>query len=135
MTVIEKARELAETIKNDPIMQNYAAARAAYEACPVLQTKMTEYNAQRTILTQEFAKEIEEQSPELLEMVRNRMNQLAQEISAMEEYRNFSACQLQVTNLMKKVNDEIQLVVFGIEPQEECTHDCSTCHANCSSKK
>ena len=135
MTVLEKARELAEAIKNDPILQNYAAARAAYQACPALQTKMTEYNAQRTILSQEFSKEVEEQSPELLEMVRNRMNQLAQEISAMEEYRNVSACQLQVTNLMKKVNDEIQLVVFGIEPQEECTHDCSTCHANCGSRK
>ena len=134
MTVLEKARELAEAIKNDPILQNYAAARAAYEACPVLQTKMTEYNAQRSILSQEFSKEVDEQSPELLQLVRNRMDQLAREIAAMEEYKNFSACQLQVTDLMKKVNDEIQRVVFGLEPTEACTHDCSSCHANCSSR-
>jgi hypothetical protein len=50
----------------------------------------------------------------------------------MEEYKNFSACQLQVSDLMKRVNEEIQRIVFGVEPSEECAHDCSSCHANCA---
>ena len=104
MNTIEKARELANAIKTDPILIAYQAARAAYDASTELQTKMTEYNAQRAILGQEFSKEAEAQSPELLEMVRNRMDELAREISAMEEYREFSAAQLKVTDLMNQVN-------------------------------
>ncbi|MGN1207316.1 MAG: YlbF family regulator [Eubacteriales bacterium] len=134
MSTIEKARELANAIKTDPILVAYQAARAAYDASTELQTKMTEYNAQRAILGQEFSKEAEAQSPELLEMVRNRMDELAREISAMEEYREFSAAQLKVTDLMNQVNAEIQRIVFGVEPSAACTHDCSTCHAACGEK-
>ncbi len=135
MSVIEKARELAEEIKADAIMQEYVAARAAYEGSVELQTKMTEYNAQRSVLSQEFGRDVEEQHPDLLRMVKERMDTLAHEISEMEEYRNFSAAQLRVTDLMSKVNGEIQRIVFGVEPSPaDCTHDCSTCQANCSSK-
>ncbi len=136
MSVMEKAKELAEAIKADEIMQEYNAARAAYEGSVELQTKMTEYNAQRSIMGQEFSRDVEAQSPELLRMVRERMDVLAREIAALEEYKNFSAAQLRVTDMMNKVNGEIQRIVFGIEPSmdENCTHDCSTCHANCSSK-
>lgn len=131
MTTLEKATELANAIKNDPLLIEYQAARAAYEASPELKTKMTEYNAQRAILGQEFSKEVEEQSPELLDMVRHRMDELASEIAAMPEYRDFSAAQLKVTDLMNAINAEIQRVVFGIDPSAECAHDCSSCHANC----
>ncbi len=131
MTTLEKATELANAIKNDPLLIEYQAARAAYEASPELKTKMTEYNAQRAILGQEFSKEVEEQSPELLDMVRHRMDELASEIAGMPEYRDFSAAQLKVTDLMNAINAEIQRVVFGIDPSAECTHDCSSCHANC----
>ena len=78
MTVIEKARELAEAICKDPLLESYRAATAAYEACPELQTKMTEYNAQRTILGQELSREVDEHNPQLVSMVRDRMNQLSQ---------------------------------------------------------
>ncbi len=136
MSVIDKARELAEAIKADEIMKEYAAARAAYDGSAVLQTKMTEYNAQRSIMGQEFSRDVEAQSPDLLRMVRERMDTLAREIAEMEEYRNFSAAQLRVTDLMNKVNGEIQRIVFGVEPTPaDCTHDCSTCHANCSGNK
>ncbi len=133
MSVIEKARELAEEIKADAIMKEYNEARAAYEASADLQTKMTEYNAQRSIMGQEFSRDVEAQSPDLLRMVRERMDALAREIAEMEEYKNFSAAQLRVTDMMNNVNAEIQRIVFGIEPTPAgCTHDCSTCHANCS---
>lgn len=136
MTVLEKTKELAEAIKNDPVMLEYVAARQAYENNPILRTKMTEYNAQRSILGQEFSKEVSEQSPALLELVRGRMDALAKEIAAMDDYKNFSAAQLRVTDMMNAVNAEIQRIVFGVEPANEaCTHDCSTCHANCASKQ
>ena len=118
MTTLEKATELAYAIKADPILVEYQAARAAYDASVDLQTKMTEYNAQRAILGQEFSKEVEEQSPELLDMVRNRMDELAREIAAMEEYKNFSAAQLKVTDLMNEINAEILcglLEIYGAE--------------------
>ena len=131
MTTLEKATELANAIKNDPLLIEYQAARAAYEASSELQTKMTEYNAQRAILGQEFSKEVETQSPELLDMVRHRMDELASEIASMPEYKDFSAAQLKVTDLMNAINAEIQRIVFGVDPATACTHDCSSCHANC----
>jgi len=134
MDVMEKARELADAIVQDPIMKNYIAARAAYENNPTLTAKMTEYNAQRAILGQEFSREVEEQSPELLKMVRDRMDALAHEITEMPEYRDFSECQVRVTDLMNRVNAEIQRIVFGVEPGAACTHDCATCHADCAGK-
>ncbi len=136
MSVIEKAKELAEAIKSDEIMKEYNAARTAYEESTALQTKMTEYNAQRSIMRQQFSREVEDQSPELLRMVKERMDTLAREIAEMDEYKNFSAAQLRVTDLMNKVNAEIQRIVFGVEPSPaDCTHDCSTCQANCASKQ
>ncbi len=131
MSVLEKTQELADAIRNDPALKEYMAAREAYENNNDLATKMTEYNAQRTVLGHEFNKDVKDQDPALLEMVRRRMDELAREISAMDDYKNFSAAQLKVTDLMNKVNSEIQRIVFGIVPDSECTHDCSTCHANC----
>ena len=105
MTTLEKATELANAIKNDPLLIEYQAARAAYEASPELKTKMTEYNAQRAILGQEFSKEVEEQSPELLDMVRHRMDELASEIAAMPELtaRTYSAPVRSATCFSRKV--------------------------------
>ncbi len=131
MTVLEKTQELAEAIKASPEMVEYMAARAAYESNMELATKMTEYNAQRAILGQEFSRDVEAQSPALLSMVRERMDALAREIAAMDDYKNFSAAQLRVTELMNQVNSEIQRIVFGIVPDAQCTHDCSTCKSNC----
>ena len=60
------------------------------------------------------------------------MDQLAIEIVAAEEYRDYTASEQEVNRLMQEVNTTIGTIVFGASP---CTHDCSTCHSACASKQ
>ena len=132
MTVIELAQALGEGIKKDPIMIAYNEAKKAYEENAEIQGSLVEYNAQRTALGEEFKKELEKQDKIMIEMIQKRVDELYVLISEHPVYLAFMEAQAKFSNLMKSVNSEISFVVFGERP---CTHDCSSCHADCSSKK
>ena len=132
MTVTEHAQALGEAIKNDPIMQRYRTAKQAYDTNQELQQLMFEYNTQRRVLGEEFKKEPDQQNATLISLIRDRIDVLAKQIVVIEDYRQFSEAQQQVTELMNQVNSEIQFAVFGTRP---CTHDCSTCQSTCASRE
>ena len=132
MTVTELARRLGEAIAADPILEKYKAAKAAYEANGELRDALYEYEAQRSILSDEYQKSDGERNEGLVKLARERMDQLAKQIVAAEEYRDFTAAEQDVNRLMQEVNSEIGSIVFGTSA---CTHDCSTCHAACASKQ
>ena len=132
MTVTELARRLGEAIAADPIIEKYKAAKAAYESNAELRDALYEYETQRAILSDEYQKPDGERNEGLLALARERMEQLAKEIVAAEEYRDYTASEQEVNRLMQEVNNEIGSIVFGASP---CTHDCSTCHAACASKQ
>ena len=71
------------------------------------------------------------QSPELISLIRERIDMLGKQIAADPDYRAFADAQQEVTKLMQEINSEISFQVFGERP---CTHDCSSCHADCASK-
>lgn len=126
MNVMELAKALGEGIKNDPILLAYDEAKAAFEADTALAAKMAEYNADRTCLTEEFNKDLDEQDKDVIEALKGKMNDLYQEIAANENYARFAEAQNAVNDLMKKINEEITFYAFGVRP-DNCTHDCSTC--------
>ena len=132
MTVTELARRLGEAIAADPILEKYKAAKAAYEANGELRDALYEYEAQRSILSDEYQKPDGERNEGLVKLARERMDQLAKQIVAAEEYRDYTAAEQDVNRLMQEVNSEIGSIVFGTSA---CTHDCSTCHAACASKQ
>ena len=125
MTVLELARQLGEAIAADPIIEKYKAAKAAYESNGELRDALYEYETQRSILSDEYQKPDGERNEGLVALARERMEQLAKEIVAAEEYRDYTASE-------QEVNNEIGTIVFGAS---SCTHDCSTCHAACASKQ
>ena len=86
MTVTELARQLGEAIAADPIIEKYKAAKAAYEANAELRDALFEYETQRSILSDEYQKPDGERNEGLLALARERMEQLAKEIVAAEEY-------------------------------------------------
>ena len=131
MTIQEYARQLGDAIAADPVIKNYKTAKAAYEANAELRDALNEYEAQRSILSTEYQKTDGERNEGLISLARERMEQLAREIAASEEYRDFTAAGQEVNRLMQEVNSTIGAIVFGEAP---CTHDCSTCHAACASK-
>ena len=132
MTITELARRLGEAIAADPILEKYKAAKAAYEANGELRDALYEYETQRSILSDEYQKPDGERNEGLVKLARERMDQLAKQIVAAEEYRDYTAAEQDVNRLMQEVNAEIGSIVFGTSA---CTHDCSTCHAACASKQ
>ena len=132
MTITELARRLGEAIAADPILEKYKAAKAAYEANGELRDALYEYETQRSILSDEYQKPDGERNEGLVKLARERMDQLAKQIVAAEEYRDYTAAEQDVNRLMQEVNSEIGSIVFGTSA---CTHDCSTCHAACASKQ
>ena len=131
MTVLEYAKQLGEAIAKDEILQNFNEAKKAYEENLELQHFVFEYNTQRTILGNEFKKELSEQNEELIKLVKEKTDELFTAITEHEVYKDFIKAQEAVNKLMTDVNSEINFYVFGERP---CTHDCSTCSSSCSSK-
>ena len=132
MTVIEYAKQLGEAIAKDEVLQKFNEAKKAYEENLELQHFVFEYNTQRTILGNEFKKELNEQNEELIKLVRAKTDELFNAITEHEIYKDFIKAQEAVNKLMNDVNSEINFYVFGERP---CTHDCRTCSSACSEKK
>lgn len=132
MTVLEYAKKLGEVIANDEVIINFNNAKKAYEENLELQHFVFEYNTQRTILGNEFQKELEDQNEELIKLVRARADELFNSIISHEDYKAFIKAQEAVNKLMNEVNSEISYHVFGERP---CTHDCSSCSSSCSHNK
>ncbi|MBO5788832.1 MAG: YlbF family regulator [Clostridia bacterium] len=131
MNVIEQAQILGQTIKASPELVKYFAAKAEYEQDRELQQNLFEYETQRKILGQEFAKDPSEQTPELITSIRDRIQDLASEIVTSPTYREYEEAKKAVNALMEQVNAEISFHVFGQRPSS-CTHDCSSC-SGCAS--
>ena len=132
MTVLEYAKKLGEAIAEDEIIKNLNASKKAYEENLELQHFMFEYNAQRSILGAEYQKELSEQNESLINLVKEKIDELYNAIVNHEDYLAYVKAQEAVNKLMSDVNSEISFYAFGERP---CTHDCSSCSSNCAQKK
>ncbi len=132
MTVSECAKLLGEAIAKDEAVVAFENAKKNYEANEELQKAIREYGAQRMILGQEFTKDTAMQDTVLIDKLQNRVNELYTQVMESEEYKALNIAQERVNTLMQTVNSDINFYAFGERP---CTHDCSSCSADCSSKK
>ena len=128
----ELARALGEAIAQSEIYKAYTDAKEKYEKNAEIQGALLEYNAQRTILGGEFKKDLEMQDAELVESVRARVDLLFEKITHDPDYLAFAEAQEKLKKWMDELNADIGFYAFGERP---CTHDCSSCHADCSSKQ
>lgn len=124
--IIELSHALGEEIAKSDEIKNLEKAKAAFEADSELQKKMSEYEAERLLLGQEFSKPQNEVDEKAVADLRARINELTSEISQNPVYIAFSEAQQQMNNLMASVNAEIKFCITGERPSQ-CTHDCSTC--------
>ena len=131
-TIKNLAAALGAGIAASDVLVAYREAKANYESNAELREAMFEYNTQRTILGNEFKKDVAEQSPELIRMIRERIDTLGTKIAGDPDYRAYADAQQAVGKLMQEVNGEISFHVFGERP---CTHDCSSCSSSCGQKK
>ena len=124
--IIALAHDLGVEISKSEEIKNLNTAKDAFDADAALQEKMREYEADRLLLGQEFAKEKDEADQIAIANLRARMEELTKEISSDPKYIAFSEAQKAMNALMAEVNAEIKFCITGERPAE-CTHDCSTC--------
>ena len=122
--IIELAHMLGVEISKSEEMKNLGMAKDAFESDRDLQSKMSEYETDRVLLTQEYSKD--EADEKLIADLHARIDELATEITGNELYIAFVGAQAAVNALMNDVNAEIKYCITGERPSD-CTHDCSTC--------
>ena len=125
-TIIELANLLGREIAKSDEIANLEAAKAEFQSDAELQNKMNEYEAERMLLGQEFAKNPDEADQRAIADLRARIETLSSEIGSHPKYIAFAEAQRAMNALMAEVNAEIKYCITGERPSE-CTHDCSTC--------
>ena len=124
--IIELAHNLGEEIAKSCEIAELNRTKAAFDADEQLQAKMREYEAERTLLGQEFSKPTSEVDEIAVANLKARIDELGREISASALYLEFYQAQQNMNRLMDEVNAEIKFCITGERPAK-CTHDCSTC--------
>ncbi len=123
--VIELAHLLGIEIANSDEIKELNEAKNAFDSDAELQSKMSEYEADRVLLGQEFSKESAEVDEKAIADLRAHIEELTKVISANPIYARFAEAQQKMNKLMADVNAEIKFCITG--ERDNCTHDCSTC--------
>ena len=123
--IIEIAHMLGTEIAKSDEIAALEKAKAVFDSDAELQSKMSEYEAERKLLGEEFSKNPSDADQKAIADLRARIEELTGEISAMPNYIAFSEAQKAMNKLMADVNAEIKFCITG--ERDDCTHDCSTC--------
>lgn len=122
--VFELAAALGRALKADERLQQFDAAKKAYDSDPHLKAFLTEYEVQQKAMQNEMSKS--EQDTHLLAMIRERIDVLYRQINENPAFADLNRTQQAVNDLMNRVNQTIMFEITGEAPAS-CTHDCSTC--------
>ena len=124
--IIELAHALGEEIAKSDELRALESAKNDFQADDSLQKMMSEYEAERRALGEEFAKNAEDTDKSVIESLKKRLEELSSEIMKNENYAAFASAQQAMDALMADVNGEIKFCITGERPST-CTHDCSSC--------
>lgn len=123
--IIEMAHNLGVEIAKSDEIKALNETKNAFDSDAELQALMSEYEADRVLLSQEFSKNNAEIDEKAIADLRARIEELTKEISKNPIYIAFANAQQNMNKLMSDVNAEIKFCITG--ERETCTHDCSTC--------
>jgi len=123
----EATQALAKLIRADKRYQEYEAAAKEYEGDAEVLAMITEYNVHQTALAAEFGKEDREEA--MIVSIQKRIDELYELITNNASYRNFVRAKEESDAFVQMVNAELEFFITGQRP---CSHDCSSCHSNCS---
>lgn len=121
MTLIEKAHELGQLIKESEQMQNLKAAEEAQANDNGAQELVNEFNLKRMNLARDMqAGKIKQE--EAVKMNNDAFNEM---VEKSEVIKNYVEAKKAFDKMVNGVNSVINLYIVG--EQEGCTHDCHTC--------
>ena len=123
--IIELAHLLGMEIAQSDEIKTLNETKNAFDSDGELQALMSEYEADRVLLGQEFSKNESEIDEKAIADLRARIEELTREVSKNPIYIAFANAQQNMNKLMADVNAEIKFCITG--ERDNCTHDCSTC--------
>lgn len=123
--IIELAHQLGMEIAGSDEIKALNETKNAFDSDAALQALMSEYEADRVLLGQEFSKDNAEIDEKAIADLRARIEELTREVSQNPIYIAFAEAQQNMNKLMADVNAEIKFCITG--ERDNCTHDCSTC--------
>ena len=123
--IIELAHLLGMEIAKSDEIKTLNETKNAFDSDRELQALMSEYEADRVLLGQEFSKNENEIDEKAIADLRARIEELTREVSKNPIYIAFANAQQNMNKLMADVNAEIKFCITG--ERDNCTHDCSTC--------
>ena len=123
--IIELAHQLGMEIAGSDEIKALNEAKNAFDSDAALQALMSEYEADRVLLGQEFSKDNAEIDEKAIADLRARIEELTREVSQNPIYIAFAEAQQNMNKLMADVNAEIKFCITG--ERDNCTHDCSAC--------
>lgn len=123
--IIELAHQLGVEIAKSDEIKTLNETKNVFDSDAELQALMSEYEADRVLLGQEFSKDNSEIDEKAIADLRARIEELTKEISKNPIYIAFANAQQGMNKLMADVNAEIKFCITG--ERDNCTHDCSTC--------
>ena len=124
--IIELAHQLGNEIAKSDEIKALNDTKNAFDGDAALQALMSEYEADRVLLGQEFSKNNSEIDEKAIADLRARIEELSAEIGSHPKYITFAEAQRAMNALMAEVNEEFKYCITGERPSD-CTHDCSTC--------
>ena len=127
MEIMQAATTLGNLIKESEVYKKLNAAKEEFEKCSEVSSYMTEYEAQQKAL--ELLAAQKEPDTVVIDEIQNRLNHLFEVITTHSAYMALYEAQEKFDQFMAEVNNQITYTITGKLP---CTHDCSSCHADCS---
>ena len=126
MEIMELAAKLGQAIKADERIAKMNEARDAYEKDVKIGELMAEYAAQQSALAEAY--KLDPADSAVISAIEGRLQAIVAEVTASDVFVNLNKAQEEVSKLMEEVNGEIEYQITGHRP---CSHDCSSCGADC----
>ena len=121
MTILEKAHELGELIKESEEMKAMDIADEIQKNDEEAQKKLAEFNMKRM----NIARDLQAGKIKQAEGIIKNNEAFLELVEGNEAIRNYVEAKKAFDNLVGEVNKILNYYITGQDP--ECTHDCSTC--------
>ena len=126
--MLELIAKLGELVKADSRCTAIEHTIEDYEHSEELNALIGEYNAQQNLLADAYAKG-EELTDEVRAAIQGRIDELYEQITTHPVYTAYVEAKNAFDSLTSEIFGELQFVITGQRP---CSHNCSSCHADCS---
>lgn len=132
MDVIEIARQLGKAIQEDERYSDYMLAKEKNDADEALQALIGEFNLIRQNLAMEESKPAEEQNPEKMADLNEKMHAAYNAVMTNENMADFTMAKAGMDKMMGQINTILSHALNGDDPltcatESACSGSCGTC--------